>query len=185
MRHTLTLLAALALTACAGQRHAARETGAGQDTLSYAVGQTRELTQGDILFFYNICETYGGLQYTPVWLTTTEGDDGTHLHYYCNGQNGRNVTVDILRPAQGKPVITEIKQAQKPRHPTDVVTVFYDAGVGSGPLDAVLSTQDCEVLQRNAEMCSVTIRLGKGDTRTLLENTKGVLSVVEHQMMRR
>ncbi len=183
MKHILIILATATLFACKGQKYAANDTTTGQDTLTYAANGTQALTQKDVQFFNRVCEAYGGLQYTPVWFTSAEDSDGTQLSYFCKGQNGKNVMVMIHRPTRGKPVITDIKQMSKPKRPTDVLTIFYDSSTGSAPLDAVLSAQNCEVLRRDAEMCSVTVRLSKGETRALIENTKGVISVAEHQMM--
>ncbi len=184
MKKTLFIpIAALLIIACSGQRYASSEPKARQDTLTYSAYQAQALTQKDVQFFSRVCEDYGGLQFTPMWLTTSENEEGTFYAYYCKGQNGKNVMVTIQKPQHGKPIISEIKQMPKPNRPSDVVTVFYDASVGSGPLDAVLGTQNCEVLQRDENMCSVTLRIKNSDTRTLIENTKGVLSVAEHQMM--
>ncbi len=182
----LTALAALLALACGSHKGTDSTSSTASllrgDTITYAYNQQRELTQKDIQFFNRVCEAYGGLQYTPVWLSVSgEGDE--LLSYFCKGKNGKSVIVVIERPAHGKAVIKEIKQTNSPRKPANVVTVFYDQRVGSAPLDAVIGSLDCEVIERDASLCSVTLRLRKAESRTLLENTKGVLSVTEHQMM--
>ncbi|MCD7721876.1 MAG: hypothetical protein LUI09_06560 [Prevotellaceae bacterium] len=184
MKHSITaLLICLLACSCSASRHATGQGTKGQDTLTYSYSQTQSLTQKDVQFFNRVSEAYGGLQYTPIWLTTSEEGESTLLSYFCNGQNGKPVMVTIEKPQHGKPVIKEIKQVAKPRKPTNVVTVYYDPQTGSAPLEAVLSTQDCEVMGRDPNACSVTLRLKKSETRTLLENTKGVLSVTDHQIM--
>ncbi|MCD8301595.1 MAG: hypothetical protein LUC44_01100 [Prevotellaceae bacterium] len=178
----LAIVAAAFLGACASHKQASRQALVSQDTITYAYNQTQGLTQKDVQFFNRVCESYGGLQYTPIWVSISN-DDETLYSYFCKGQNGKNVVVVIEKPSHGKPVIKEIKQMSKPRKPINVLTAFYDSRVGSGPLEAVLASQGCEVIGRDDNLCSVTLRARNSETRTLLENTKGVISVTEHQIM--
>ncbi len=178
----LAIVAAALLVACASHKSASRQVAVFGDTITYAYNQTQELTQKDVQFFNRVCESYGGLQYTPIWVSIT-ADDETLYSYFCKGQNGKNVVVVIEKPSHGKPVIKEIKQMSKPHKPINVLTAFYDSKVGSGPLEAVLASQGCEVIGRDDNLCSVTLRARNSETRTLLENTKGVMSVTEHQIM--
>jgi len=172
----------LLLTACRSSRKLTNDSM--NEPIVGGYTEHRQLTQDDLRFFNEVCRQYGGIDATPVSVST-QVVAGTNYCFRCKDDKGKMFDITILRPlpGRGNPMITEIQEVGKSKKASKVIIVYYDAEVGTGPLDAVIVAERCEVLYRYANINAYSIKMKKESTRTVLENTKGVLSVVDDQVM--
>ncbi len=144
----------------------------------------RQLNAEDLKFFNEVSESYGGLELTPITVST-QVVAGFNYCYRCKNKKGKFYEVTIFQPLpeEGQPIITKIYEVGKTSKPTNVLIVYYDAEVGTAALDAAIQSEGCEVVYRYGNINAYAVRIKKESTRSVLEGTTGVLSVADDQIM--
>lgn len=180
-----TMLAAL-LVAFAGCRsHRPAQGSVVDDVMVGAYTEHRAATDREVALFHQACAAFGLQGLTPQSVAT-QVVAGTNYLFLCADRNQRRVSVTIFEPlpGQGRAEVTEVQVPSRTvRKATAVVVVYYDPEIGPAPLEETIRREECEVVYRYSNFNAYALRLKNEKTRKALEETRGVLSVVDNQIM--
>jgi len=179
---TLIFATLMLLTACHTKKRAVE-----QDYQRMMVGaytEMRQLEQEDVDLFQLVDKMYGPLDLTPVTVAT-QVVAGTNYIFRCTGNRGKEFDVKVFQPlpGEGGPIITEIRQLGVKTTTKNIVIVFYDGTIGPNHLERTLQQEGCEIIYRYANFNAFAIKMKSEKTRRIIEETRGVLQVIDNQVI--
>ena len=79
--------------------------------------------------------------------------------------------------------INNAKTSKESKSAAKTVIVYYDPAIGTDDIEAFVKKNNIEVLYRYNNINGYALKLQNDKQRTALEKTKGVLSVLDDQVM--